>query len=85
MSTERLHTNTRSNRTEIPEKGPAPKDLSAFQGGVGAGSTTFIRRAPSERIRTASEIPFEVDLKDEDAVPVYMRIAEKVYISAGWG
>ena len=35
-------------------------------------------RAPSERIRTASEIPIEVDLTDEDAVPVYMKISEKV-------
>jgi hypothetical protein len=35
-------------------------------------------RAPSERIRTASEIPIEVDLTDEGAVPMYMRIAEKV-------
>ena len=35
-------------------------------------------RAPSERIRTASEIPVEVDLTDEDAVPTYMKISEKV-------
>ena len=35
-------------------------------------------RAPSERIRTASEIPIEVDLTDENAVPTYMRIPEKV-------
>jgi hypothetical protein len=35
-------------------------------------------RAPSERIRTGSEIPIEVDLTDEDAVPVYMRISDKV-------
>jgi hypothetical protein len=35
-------------------------------------------RAPSERIRTASEIPIEMDLTDEDAVPVYMKISEKV-------
>ena len=35
-------------------------------------------RAPSERIRTASEIPIEVDLTDEDAVPIYMKISEKV-------
>jgi hypothetical protein len=35
-------------------------------------------RAPSERIRTASEIPIEVDLMDTDAVPVYMKISEKV-------
>jgi hypothetical protein len=35
-------------------------------------------RAPSERIRTASEIPIEVNLTDEDAVPVYMKISEKV-------
>jgi len=35
-------------------------------------------RAPSERIRTASEIPIEVDLRDEDAVPIYMKISEKV-------
>jgi hypothetical protein len=35
-------------------------------------------RAPSERIRTASEIPIEVNLTDEDAVPIYMKISEKV-------
>jgi hypothetical protein len=35
-------------------------------------------RAPSERIRTASEIPIEADLTDEDAIPIYMRISEKV-------
>jgi hypothetical protein len=35
-------------------------------------------RAPSEGIRTASEIPIEVDLTDEDAVPVYLKISEKV-------
>ena len=35
-------------------------------------------RAPSERIRTASEIPIDVDLRDEDAIPVYMKISEKV-------
>jgi hypothetical protein len=36
------------------------------------------RRAPSERIRTASEIPIEADLTDEDATPIYMRISDKV-------
>jgi hypothetical protein len=41
-------------------------------------------RAPSERIRTASEIPIEVDLRDEDAVRGYMKISETVFISAGW-
>jgi hypothetical protein len=35
-------------------------------------------RAPSERIRTASEIPIEVDLRDVDAVPNYMKISGKV-------
>jgi hypothetical protein len=35
-------------------------------------------RAPSERIRTASEIPIEVELRDEASVPVYMKISEKV-------
>ena len=35
-------------------------------------------RAPSERIRTASEIPVEVNLTDEDAIPIYMKISEKV-------
>ena len=35
-------------------------------------------RAPSERIRTASEIPIEVDLTDEDAIPAYVKISEKV-------
>jgi hypothetical protein len=33
---------------------------------------------PSERIRTASEIPIEVDLTDEETLPAYMKIAEKV-------
>jgi hypothetical protein len=35
-------------------------------------------RAPSERIRTASEIPVEVDLTDEDSIPAYVKISEKV-------
>jgi len=35
-------------------------------------------RAPSERIRTASEIPIEVNPTDEDAIPVYIKISEKV-------
>ena len=35
-------------------------------------------RAPSERIRTASEIPIEVNLTDEEAIPIYMRISDKV-------
>ena len=35
-------------------------------------------RAPSERIRTASEISIEVDLTDEDAIPIYIKISEKV-------
>ena len=35
-------------------------------------------RAPSERIRTASEIPIEVNLTDEGAIPAYIRISEKV-------
>ncbi len=35
-------------------------------------------RAPSERIRTASEIPIEVDLLDADAVPICIKISEKV-------
>jgi len=35
-------------------------------------------RAPSERIRTASEIPIEMDLTGEDAIPIYMRISNKV-------
>ncbi len=33
---------------------------------------------PSERIRTASEIPIEVELRDEASVPAYMEISEKV-------
>jgi hypothetical protein len=49
--------------------------LSASQ--IGRGSN-HLGRAPSERIRTASEIPIEVDLTDEDAVPAYMKISEKV-------
>ncbi|MHB1012750.1 MAG: hypothetical protein ACYC37_07590, partial [Desulfobacteria bacterium] len=35
-------------------------------------------RAPSERIRTTSEILIEVNLTDEDAVPIYIRISDKV-------
>ena len=35
-------------------------------------------RAPSERIRTASEIPIEVELRDEASVPAYVKISEKV-------
>jgi len=35
-------------------------------------------RAPSERIRTASEILIEVELRDEASVPAYMKISEKV-------
>ena len=35
-------------------------------------------RAPSERIRTASEIPIEVALTDEDAVPTYVKTTDKV-------
>jgi hypothetical protein len=58
---------------------PAPGSPSALGEGADAGSTTFRWRAPSERIRTASEIPVEVDLADEDAVPVYMKISEKVF------
>ena len=45
------------------------------------GEHTIFRekwRAPSERIRTASEIPIEVGLTDEDAIPIYMRISDKV-------
>ena len=45
------------------------------------GEHTIFRekwRAPSERIRTASEIPIEVDLMDQDTVPIYMKISEKV-------
>jgi hypothetical protein len=34
--------------------------------------------APSEGIRTASEIPVEVDLTDKAAVPIYIKISEKV-------
>ena len=36
------------------------------------------RVARPERIRTASEIPIEVDLTDEDTIPIYMRISDKV-------
>jgi hypothetical protein len=45
---------------------------------VQEGSTNIEWRAPSERIRTVSEIHIEVDLKDEDAVPTYVKIAGKV-------
>jgi hypothetical protein len=41
-------------------------------------------RAPSERIRTASEIPIEVDVTDENAVPTYMKISKKSFIYTGW-
>ncbi len=43
-----------------------------------SGEATKEWRAPSERIRTASDIPIEVDLTDPDAIPVYMKISEKV-------
>jgi hypothetical protein len=49
-------------------------DVASGQG----GSNCMKWRAPSERIRTASEIPVEVDLMDVDAVPVYMKISDKV-------
>jgi hypothetical protein len=35
-------------------------------------------RAPSERIRTASEIPIEVDLRLEYGTPIYVKVSEKV-------
>jgi len=35
-------------------------------------------RAPSERIRTVSEIPIEVELRDQASVPAYMKVSEKV-------
>ena len=35
-------------------------------------------RAPSERIRTASEIPIEVELRNENAIPAYRKVSEKV-------
>ena len=46
------------------------------------GRTSLIGRipqgAPSERIRTASEIPIEVDLQNEETVPIYVKISVKV-------
>lgn len=35
-------------------------------------------RAPSERVRTAAEIPVEVDLTDGEAVPTYVQVSGKV-------
>ena len=35
-------------------------------------------RPPSERIRTASEILIEVDLTNEDVVPIYIKISNNV-------
>ena len=32
----------------------------------------------SERIRTASEIAIQVELTDEETIPIYMRISDKV-------
>ena len=47
------------------------------------GSNCMKWRAPSERIRTASEIPIEVDLMDESAIPAYMKVSEKSCVSVG--
>jgi len=47
-------------------------------GSPAGGSNPLKWRAPSERIRTASDIPIEVDLTDEDAIPIYMKISKKV-------
>jgi len=47
-------------------------------GSPAGGSNSLKWRALSERIRTASEIPIEVELRDENAIPVYMKISEKV-------
>ncbi len=58
-----------NNRSGEARLGP----ISGFQG----GSNSLKWRAPSERIQTASEIPIEVNLM-EDAIPVYMKISEKV-------
>ncbi len=44
----------------------------------GNSSSNPLRGAPSERIRTASEIPIEVDLTDGDAFPIYMKISDKI-------
>jgi hypothetical protein len=44
----------------------------------GVPTLGYTWRAPSERIRTASEIPIEVDPTDEDANPAHMKISEKV-------
>ena len=54
-----------------PDAGPDVRKVSG-------GSNRLKWRAPSERIRTASEIPFKVDLMDADAVPIYVKISEKV-------
>jgi hypothetical protein len=35
-------------------------------------------RAPSERIRTAAEIPIEAELRDVNAIPAYRKVSEKV-------
>ena len=36
-------------------------------------------------MRTASEIPIEMDLMDKDAVPVYMKISATVLLLLGMG
>ncbi|MFZ2223133.1 MAG: hypothetical protein WAV26_00450 [Candidatus Deferrimicrobium sp.] len=59
-----------NNRSGEVRLGP----ISGFQG----GSNSLKWRAPSERIRTALEIPVEMELTDADAIPVYMKISEKV-------
>ena len=48
--------------------------------GTPEGVPSFIPewRAPSERIRTASEIPIQMELTGEETIPIYMRISDKV-------
>src|SRR4030067_389366 len=60
---------------------PGSDSLAPWAGRIWAlvsGGSNPLRRAPSERIRTASEIPIEVDLTDGDAFPIYMKISDKV-------
>jgi hypothetical protein len=58
-----------SNRHRQPRSGATYPPEDSFPSG---------RLILSESIRTASEIPIEVDLTDDGAVPAYVRISEKV-------
>jgi hypothetical protein len=62
-----------SDRLPFPSKVPSTRAACSPKNSFSMGWLTI-----SESIRAASEIPIDVDLTDEDAVPAYMKIAEKV-------